>query len=702
MSVSPLFTSPRRPALIWRLLRWLLAGVGIVTVLTLLTGLAGAALTGSLSKTWNLKDQIEPIRVLDNKGNDMGVIDHCDEVQGQQPSNPVPCRETLTLPLSAVSKDFLLAYISKEDVRYFQHPGIDLGRIPKSLLSRAGGSTLTMQLLKNNVLAGHFDYDTGRTGVSRDVAGIFRKAAEYVLAPLLSLRYSKAEVLEMSVNSLPWLGIGQRKGIHDAARIMFGVSASDLTLAQSAFLVGLLPRPGTYLVTDKMPLTDSTERFRTIRAQQLLTLGVLHVHNLITDDQYAQAVGEQVQPSLWKVDYAGFGPNLMVARASRNPDYRSDPDPAWTLQALVKRELQQSGISPARAATVTLTIDAQAQRDLNARVSENRANVGEGAAVINVADGGILALSSSTGGNLSGESGQQWAVSARRPVASTVKPLLYSAAFGQGAGSLNQLSRFRDQPTSYYGQAIGNNTGTFLNQSVTVREADTRSLNTVAVQVGLQYQQPLTRALSAVGYTKDAANTSSPALGTWRASPLQVAGAYASFANGGSWCPPHLLAAVYDASGRRLSLPPRSCVPLWDSRVAYQTFDMLTAAVSGDASHVKFLRPSFFSGLLGSAAQLGAKSGTSDNVNDTWCAGVTPEYAMAVWLGDPSGVSAVPTDLYRHQAACREISFLRQLPHTLTELPMPAGLRRVDGAAVPEAGITLQNPPQNPAPTPSP
>ena len=150
-----------------------------------------------------------------------------------------------------------------------------------------------------------------------------------------------------------------------------------------------------------------------MRQQQLLTLDILHQHQLITDDQYQQAASEPVQPSLWRVEYAGSGAELMVARASRNPDYRSDPDPAWTLQALVKRELQQSGISPARAATVTLTIDAQAQRDLNDRVTQNRANVGEGAAVVNVADGGILALASSTGGSLSGDAGS--AVGRDRP-----------------------------------------------------------------------------------------------------------------------------------------------------------------------------------------------------------------------------------------------------------------------------------------------
>ncbi|WP_420593747.1 transglycosylase domain-containing protein [Deinococcus sp.] len=679
-----------RPGFAWRGLRLIFACIGALTLLTLLTGLAGAAFTGSLSRTWNLRQQIEPIRVRDQNGNDLGVIDHCDEVGREGTvSNPVRCRESLTVPLARVPEGFLLAYIAKEDVRYFQHPGIDLGRIPKSLVSRAGGSTITMQLLKNNVLAGHFDYDTNRTGLSRELAGLLRKAAEYVLAPLVTLRYSKVEVLELSVNSLPWLGIGQRRGLHDAARIMFGRQESELTLAQSAFLVGLLPRPGTYLVTEQTPPADATEKFRYMRQQQLLTLGILRQHALISEDDYLSAVAEPIEPSLWRVEYAGSGPGMIVARAARNPDYRSDPDPAWALQALIKRELSQSGISPQRAATVTLTIDAQAQQALSERVTRGRAGVGEGAAVIRVSDGGIVALASSTNGTLSGEGSQQWAVSARRSVASTVKPLLYSAAFGLG---LNQLSTFPDQPTRYYGQAIGNNTNSFLNRQVSIREANTRSLNTVAVQVGLRHEAALKSVLQAVGYTPDAGNTSSPALGTWQASPLIVASAYASFANRGALCRPHLLAAVYDASGRRLPLPDASCTQLWDERVAYQTFDMLTGAVSGDASHLKFLRPSFFSNLVGTAVQFGAKSGTSDDVNDTWCAGVTPQYAMGVWLGDPGGVQAVPVDLYRSQAACRELGFLRSLPHTTSTLPMPAGLTRVDGAAVPAPGVTLQNP----------
>ena len=609
------------------------------------------------------------------------------------------CRETLALPLSQVSPSFLLAYLAKEDVRYFSHPGIDPGRIPGSLLSRAGGSTITMQLLKNDVLAGHFDYDTNRQGLSREVAGALRKACEYVLAPLLSLRYSKAQVLEMSVNGLPWLGIGQRRGIHDAARIIFGVRAGDLSLAQSAFLVGLLPRPSTYLVTQQTPLADATEQFRAMRAQQLLTLRLLRTHNLISEDEYLGAVAEPLQPSLWRVEYAGSGPDLMVARASRNPEFRSAPDPAWSLQSLVKRELQSGGVSPVRAATVRLTVDAGAQQALSARLARTGAGtaIGEGAAVINAA-GEVIALASGSGGEASSDPGRQWAVIARRPVASTVKPLLYAAAFGQGSGALTQLSTFRDEPTSYYGQKIGNNTGSFLGRAVTVREANMRSLNTVAVQVGLPRQDALAAVLRAVDYQPDEGNRSSPALGTWRASPLAVASAYSSFASGGLRCRPHLIAAAYDASGRRLPLPEANCTRLWDEGVAFETYDLLLGAVSGGASHVKFLRPGFFSNLIGNAVELGAKSGTSDNVQDTWCAAVTPEYAMSVWLGDPAGLSAVPTDLYRRQAACREVGFLRTLGHSRTTLPLPPGLIRVGGVAVPAPGVTLRNPePGSPA-----
>jgi penicillin-binding protein 1A len=691
-------SSPRPIHPVWRALRLMFAALGALVLLTLLTGLAGAVFTGSLGRAWNLQNTISPIRVLDRGGQDLGVIDHCDEAApsaqvnpAQAPvSNPVRCRETLALPLSQVSPGFLLAYLAKEDVRYFSHPGIDPGRIPGSLLSRAGGSTITMQLLKNDVLAGHFDYDTNRRGLSREVAGVLRKASEYVLAPLLSLRYSKTEVLEMSVNSLPWLGIGQRRGIHDAARLIFGVRAADLSLAQSAFLVGLLPRPSTYLVGEQTPLADATERFRAMRQQQLLTLRILKIHTLISEDEYAQAAAEPIQPSLWRVEYAGSGPDLIVARASRNPDFRNAPDPAWSLQSLVKRELQSGGISPARAATVTLTLDGAAQQALTARLARTGAGtaIGEGAAVVNVG-GEIIALASSSGGEVSSEPGRQWAVMARRSVASTVKPLLYAAAFGQG---LNQLSTFRDVPTSYYGQKIGNNTGTFLGRAVSVREANMRSLNTVAVQVGLPRGDALSAVLRAVEYQPDEGNRSSPALGTWRASPLAVASAYSSFASGGVRCRPHLIAAAYDTSGRRLPLPQSSCTRLWDEGVAAETYDLLLGAVSGGASHVKFLRPGFFSNLIGSAVELGAKSGTSDNVQDTWCAGITPEYAMSVWLGDPAGLSAVPTDLYRRQAACREIGFLRTLGHSKTSLPLPESLVRVGGVAVPAPGVTLRNP----------
>ncbi len=656
---------------LWLACKLLMALIGGVTLLIFLLGLGGALWTGSLQKVWNLQSQIEPIRVLDRSGNDLGVLDHCDAQNKSttQVSNPVRCRESLTLTIDEMPRHFLLSYLAKEDVRYFQHPGIDFGRVPRSLLTGAGGSTVPMQLLKNNVLAGHFDYDTGRKGVSRQVAGVVRKATEYVLAPLLSARYSKAQVLEMSVNSLPWLGIGQRRGLHDAARIIFGKQAADLSLAQSAFLVGLLPRPSTYLVLNSTPLMDSTEQFRYMRQQQLITLDILRRHALITADEYAQAASEPLQPSLWQVQYVLGAGGLTVSSARRNPDYTSAPDPAWTLQGLIKQELHDQGISPSRVATVSLSIDAAAQRQLSRQVTAlSLPHVAQGAAIVDVHTGGIVALASSTGGELS-TAEQQWAVTARRPVASTVKPLLYATAFERG---LSQDSRFTDKPTRYYGQSINNNNLTFLYRPVTIREANARSLNTVAVQVGLRYEDALTTTLKAVGYSQDSVNRSSPALGTWRSSPLGVAAAYASFGNGGQWCRPYLITAVYGQSGQRIALPQRTsnaatataaaqCKTLWSQPVATQAFDMLRGAVSGPYSHVQFLRPYNFA--TGQNVPLGAKSGTTDNVQDSWCAGVTPQYAMSVWLGDPAGMQPLPDQVYQHQVACRNLGLLRVLPY---------------------------------------
>ncbi|WP_245808434.1 transglycosylase domain-containing protein [Deinococcus hopiensis] len=679
----------RHPWTLRRSLRAGLAGVGALTLGTLLLGVAGASVTGAFGRAWNLHAELQPIEVQDRRGEALGVIDHCRASQGV---NAVPCRESLRVPLTGVSQAFLLAYVVKEDVRFFSHPGVDLGRLPRAALSGAGGSTITMQLLKNSVLAGHFDYDTGRRSVGLVLA---RKATEFVLAPLVTLRYGRREVLAMSVNSLPWLGIGQRKGIYDAARSVFGVDPADLTLAQSAFLVGLLPAPGHYLVLADTAPEEATARFRWMRTQQLLTLRLLRAHRLIDGNTYLQAASEPLQPRLWRVEYAGGGPDLRVVAATRNPDYTNEPEPAWALQELVRREVRAAGLDPRWVGRVVLSLDAGTQSALVRRVTGNGATgprapgVAEGAAIVDVRGGGILALASSTGGDQSSQSGKQWAATARRPVASTVKPLLYAAAFGQG---LTQLSTFPDVPTRYGGQAIRNNSGTFLGRAVTVREANARSLNTVAVRVGAEREEALRRVLRSVGYEEDPANRSSPALGTYRASPLSVAAAYASFANGGKLCRPHLLAEAYDRSGRPLPLPRSGCQALWNAASAFETFDMLTEAVNGSASHVRFLRAPLTQRLLGTAVPLGAKSGTTDDVRDTWCAGVTPQYAMGVWIGDPNGVQSVPTNLYREQAACREIGLLRDLPHTLRSLEMPPELTRVGGAAVPGSGVKLQNP----------
>lgn len=698
-----LFSRTPRTPFVWRPPPWTLgravraglAGVGVLTLGTMALGLTAGLSTGALGRAWNLRSELQPIEVQDRRGAPLGVIDHC---RVQSAANAVPCRESLSVPLTGVSPAFLLAYVAKEDVRYFSHAGVDLGSLPRAALRGAGGSTITMQLLKNSVLAGHFDYDTGKGGPARVLA---RKATEFVLAPLVTWRYGRREVLAMSVNSLPWIGIGQRKGIYDAARAVFGVDPADLNLAQSAFLVGLLPAPGRYLVSEDTPPEVATARFRAMRASQLTTLGILRRRGLISEDRYRQAAWAPLEPRLWAVEYAGSGESLRVVSAARRPAYRQDPEPVWAMQELVRRELRASGLDPRRVGRVVLTIDAGAQAALTRRLGgegetgSRPPGVAEGAAIVDVRGGGIVALASSTGGAPSSQPGRQWAVSARRPVASTVKPLLYATAFG---GGLTQLSAFRDEPTRYGAQAIRNNSGTFLGRAVSVREANARSLNTVAVQVGSAREDELRARLSALGYAPDPENRSSPALGTYRASPLTVAAAYASFAAGGERCEPHLLAEAYDRAGRPLPLPRRDCAPVWDGAVAAQTFDLLTGAVSDPAGHVRFLRPSLLDRLAGRAFPVGAKSGTTDDINDTWCAGVTPQYAMAVWLGDPAGRVSVPVDLYREQTACRELSILRTLPHDLRDAPAAPGLTRVGGALVPVAGLN----PRNPAPAASP
>lgn len=632
-----------------RVLRAFLAWIGGLTLFFMGLGLAGALATGALARAWNLKAELLPISVEDRNGAPLGVIDHCVE---RNVVNAVPCRESLSVPLRDISREFLLAYLAKEDVRFFSHAGVDLGRLPAALLKGSGGSTITQQLLKNSVLAGHFDYDTGR---KNPALVLTRKATEWVLAPIVTFKYGRAEVLQMSVNSLPYLGIGQRKGIYDAARIMFGVEPSQLSLAQSAFLVGLLPAPGKYLVSEQTPPDVATARFHWMRQQQLATLQILRSRGLITAQQYGDAVATPIQPRLWQVQYAGAGTDLRVLAASRNPDYRQMPEPAWAVQSLVTRELQKAGLNPRRVGRLVLTLDATAQAALTARVTgegptgPRPAGIAEGAAVVEKT-GGILALASSTGGNLSAEAGKQWAVTAQRPVASTVKPLLYALAFESG---LTQQSRYPDVPTKYLGQPIANNSGTFLGRRVSLREANARSLNTVAVQVGLEREQAFRARLSRAGYHEDPANRASPALGTYRAAPLTVASVYASFSGEGTLCEPYLLAEVYDRNGQPISLSRRSCTPLFTADAARETQDMLRGAVTENYGHVHFLR---------GPANIGAKSGTTDNVKDSWCAGMTNRYAMSVWIGDPSGLSSVPTEMYRQQTACRELEFLAELP----------------------------------------
>jgi membrane peptidoglycan carboxypeptidase len=254
-----------------------------------------------------------------------------------------------------------------------------------------------------------------------------------------------------------------------------------------------------------------------------------------------------------------------------------------------------------------------------------------GIALVSPQNGEVLAL---VGQKLTGGRPGDWdnALQARRQVGSSIKPLLYTLALQQG---WKQSDTVLDSPlvgTSYQPQ---NYDGRWTGRYVTMRYALDHSLNLPTVRIAQELGVPTFEAkLRQLGLTPPPEAGLSLSIGTLEASPLQMAAAYAPFANGGLYYAPSLVRRVEDARGQVLYARPAPVGKrVWDTQTAWLGLDMIRGVVNDLTS---------YQGGLATRAQIpgwpvGGKTGTTNDVKDLWFAGVTPTVAGAVWVGKQEG-----------------------------------------------------------------
>jgi penicillin-binding protein 1A len=476
------------------------------------------------------------------------------------------------------------AFIAIEDRRFYSHYGVDplgiLRAAVTNILHRGvsqGGSTLTQQLAKNLFLTQE------RT--------MQRKLQEVELALWLERKHSKAEILELYLNRV-YFGSGAY-GVEAAAQRYFGKSAKNVTIAEAAMLAGLVKSP-TRLAPNRNP--EGAEK----RAQ--IVLAAMADAKFITQAQAQASIGH---PS-YNVKAAGAGTVNYVADwiGEVLDDLIGAIDENIVVETSIDPRLQ----SIAEASV----IDELAAKSV-------KFNVSQGALVAMSPDGAVRAM---VGGRNYAESQYNRAVTAKRQPGSAFKPFVYLTAIEAG---LTPETIRQDAPVNIKGWKPENFEHEYLG-SVTLTQALSMSLNTVAVRLGLEVgPKNVVRTAHRLGISSKLDPNASIALGTSEVSLTELVGAYTPFANGGQGVSPHVVLKIRTAAGKVLySRPADGLGQVIEPRnVAMMNTMMQETLLSGTAHKAE---------LPGWMAA--GKTGTSQDFRDAWFIGYTANLVTGVWLGN--------------------------------------------------------------------
>ena len=506
--------------------------------------------------------------------------------------------------LSALPDYVPQAFIAIEDERFYGHSGVDLRGLTRAMAANVraggavqGGSTLTMQLVKNLLLTPE---RTAR-----------RKIQEIRLALALERLILKDEVLELYLNRI-YLG-EQAYGIEAAAQRYFDKSAGELTLAEAALLAALPKAPSRLAPTANLDAAQA--RAETV-LKAMLNAG------FIDSLAYLSAVSDPARPveRVYR-DPALFGHafDYALSEASRLVGARAQ-DPDLVIETTLDPQLQ-----------------AQAHAVLQTRLAADP-RAGEAAIVVLDMDGQVRAL---VGGRDYRASQFNRATQARRQPGSAFKPVVFAAALEAG---LSPASTFRDQPIELEGWTPENFGGGFRGV-MTIEDALKRSVNTVAAQVGLEIGvERVAEMARRLGIRSDIPPLPAITLGAAEVNLLELTGAYLVFARDGVRRPPVIIQSISNLRGETLY----RAQPEPGSR----------ALTQADARAMSTMLQAVISDGTGRRAQLdraaAGKTGTSQNSRDAWFVGYTADYAAGVWVGndDDTPMDAVtggslPAEIWR-------------------------------------------------------
>lgn len=510
-----------------------------------------------------------------------------------------------------IPKQLRNAVVSIEDRRFYKHHGVDtiriLGAATSNVFGRSagmqGGSTLTQQLVKLSVFS---------TAASDRT--LKRKAQEAWLAINVEQHFSKSQILDFYINKV-YMGNGIY-GMQTAAQYYYGKDLNDLDLSQLALLAGM-PQSPTYY----NPLVSNT-KYATQRRNEVLNAMVRS--NYITQSQANQAASESVT--------AGLDPDHGNISGSGTAVDSKVVDP-YVKQVLA--DLQAQGYNPySDGLKVHTNLDLDAQQHLydaaNKNVQFQNDKMQAGVAVTDPHNGQIIAM---LGGRHTGNVvyGLNRAVQSNRSSGSTAKPLM---DYGPAIEYL-QWPTFKLIADTRF---VFPGTNTVLHDidkkykgNMTMREALVQSRNVPAIRalqaVGIKRA---TSFLDGLGISQKQPYTLQNGIALY-ISPLQVSAAYAAFANGGTYYKPYYISSITTQDGSVKQFNPKGKRAM-NKATAYMITDMLKGVFTDSQGS-----PDARLNGVNQAGKTGTtnypENSSQSGVMDSWMAGYTKNYSIAVWTG---------------------------------------------------------------------
>ena len=569
------------------------AGTGLALGLaSLAPGLSGmiAAGEGHSTDVRTLGEPAQNSSVFDRNGKLMAVL-HAEE--NRSPVN-----------LEQIPRVVVDAILDVEDEEFWVHGGFNLRSALRALVTnvqsgevRQGGSTITQQLVKNSLLTPEKSVD--------------RKVKEAVLAVRLEDNLSKEEILERYMN-IVYFGNGAY-GIQAAAETYFNSSVEKLTLGQAALLAGIIRNPVGY---------DPVKQPEQARSRRNLALDRMVVNGHLTEAEADAARDDPIPTRVFTPLPAPDDYFVEEVKQRLLDDTRLGETPQERYNAVFKGGLRiQTTLDP------DLQELAETSRDRILTPSILRGRFTSAVITVEPGTGYVRAM---VAGDDFTTAKYNLATQGKRQPGSSFKPFVLLAALEEGyspndtingtCGTLKVPGFDPYKPGNYEGSGGG---------TMTLAQATAKSINCAYARLGVMVGLDKVVDMAAkLGIPKDRLDAyPSISLGAEEATPMEMAAAYATIANGGVYHAPQFVERVIDRQGKVLFEGPtkgKRAFSEQTARVAQQVLRGVVEKGTGTAARLP-------------GRQVAGKTGTSQEWQNAWFVGFTPQLATAVWMGSPAG-----------------------------------------------------------------